>query len=517
MGTSYRFRHCIRTAVPQIVVVDGWIEFEELVCRPAEDPPWRIFDRAEMTNGAGGASVSQKDPNMDAPRPSLEPPRGFFPVVAYLGPSFILVGSIVGSGELIATPLLGAQTGYTCLWLLLFSCFIKVFFQIEIGRYAISTGKTSLEAFEQLGLCVPGTNLRVNWLGWLWFVMVACAIVQQGAMVAGTTQALRLAGLFDVQYDPYVAAAISVGTSLLLLTGRYSVVERVTMILVAMFTAATIFSVIRLQFTDFAVTGQDLVEGMRFQLPSGAVIAALTVFGITGVGASELIAYPYWCLEKGYGRLIGPADQSESWAARARGWVRVMSIDAWSAMLIFTLATMAFFFLAAAILHPQYLVDGILPARDEMIEVLSAMYASTFGAGTKYVFIAGAIAVLYSTLFVATAAHSRMLTDWFGLLGLIDRQDAEKRRFWIAALCVILPQIATAAVLTTGEPVFLVIVSGVAQSLLLPFLGAAILTLSYRRTDKRIRGGIAWHICLWVAYLLMSAGSVFMLYKQLFL
>lgn len=436
-------------------------------------------------------------------------------MLAYLGPGFILVGSIVGSGELIATPLLGAQTGYICLWLLLFSCFIKVFFQIEFGRYAISTGKTSLEAFQQLGVPVPGTRWRLNWLGWLWFVMVLCAIVQQGAMVAGTTQALRLAGLFEAKYDPVVSIAIAMSTSMLLLTGRYSVVERGTLLLVGMFTAATIYSVIRLQFTDFAVRPTDLLEGMQFQLPSGAVIAALTVFGITGVGASELIAYPYWCLEKGYGRLIGTPEPTETWARRARGWIRVMAIDSWSAMLVFTVATLAFFILAAAMLHPRYLANGILPARDEMVEVLSAMYATTFGPGTRYVFIVGVIAVLYSTLFVATAAHSRMLTDWFGILGFVDRTDDEKRRLWIAGLCVILPQVATAAVLTTGEPVLLVVISGVAQSLLLPFLGAAILTLSYRSTDARLRGGIAWYCCLWIAYVLLSGGAVFMLWRQI--
>ena len=34
------------------------------------------------------------------------------------------------------------------MWLILLSCVIKVFVQVEMGRYAITHGKTSLAAFD---------------------------------------------------------------------------------------------------------------------------------------------------------------------------------------------------------------------------------------------------------------------------------------------------------------------------------------------------------------------------------
>ncbi|GAG60928.1 unnamed protein product, partial [marine sediment metagenome] len=37
----------------------------------------------------------------------------------------------------------------------------------------------------------------------------------------------------------------------------------------------------------------------------GGVSVALAALGIIGVGAAELMVYPYWCLEKGYGKSIG--------------------------------------------------------------------------------------------------------------------------------------------------------------------------------------------------------------------
>ena len=35
-----------------------------------------------------------------------------------------------------------------------------------------------------------------------------------------------------------------------------------------------------------------------------AFTVAFAAFGIIGVGASELIYYPYWCLEKGYASFV---------------------------------------------------------------------------------------------------------------------------------------------------------------------------------------------------------------------
>ena len=100
---------------------------------------------------------------------------------------------------------------------------------------------------------------------------------------------------------------------------------------------------------------------------------------------------------------------------------RVMQLDAWSSMLVFTIATVAFYFLGAAVLHPQ----GLDPKGPEMIPTLSQMYLQPL-EGTAlaalrpftYVgFLVGAWAVLFKTLYVATAANSRMTADFFYHLG----------------------------------------------------------------------------------------------------
>ena len=48
------------------------------------------------------------DPYTRRPEDAREPPQGFAPTLKFLGPSLILAGSVVGSGEIILTTTLGA-------------------------------------------------------------------------------------------------------------------------------------------------------------------------------------------------------------------------------------------------------------------------------------------------------------------------------------------------------------------------------------------------------------------------
>ena len=170
--------------------------------------------------------------------------------------------------------------------------------------------------------------------------------------------------------EHFWAAVTTLAAILLLLSGGYRRLERITTVLVAAVTLFTVASVLILQWTTFRITLPDLESGFELAVPTAAVALAFSAFGITGVGASELFAYPYWCIEKGYARYTGLRSEDDAWAHRARGWTRVMQLDAWISMVVFTIATVAFYFLGAAVLHPQ----GLDPKGPEMIPTLSRMY-----------------------------------------------------------------------------------------------------------------------------------------------
>ncbi|HXG48682.1 MAG TPA: Nramp family divalent metal transporter [Methylomirabilota bacterium] len=435
------------------------------------------------------------------PRPA---PVRALDILRQLGPGLIISAVIVGSGELIVTPKLGATVGFSMLWFIILGCFIKVFVQIELGRYAIARGMTTLEAMNS----IPGPRLIVSWLLWLWLLMYVALVFQVAGMVGGLASVFALAGLPVANWLLTVLVAAS--CAVLLVLGRYRLVESVSTALVVLFTLTTLVAVGALQSTPFAITAGQIAEGLKFRLPE-QFTTAFAAFGIIGVGASELIYYPYWCLEKGYARNVGAHEDEAAWYARARGWLRVMRIDAWVSFAIYTTATLAFYLLGAAVLHAK----GLVVENNQMIATLSHMYRETFGQWSYWLFLVGAFAVLYSTVFGATASNARLFADALVLFRVVRYRTPDDRARMVRAGCVLLPCAFATVFLVLGEPVSLVFVGALAQGLMLPFLAAAALYFCHRRLPPLLRPGLLWRLWLWLAALAMTLVGLYKVWEEL--
>jgi Mn2+/Fe2+ NRAMP family transporter len=414
-------------------------------------------------------------------------------MIRYWGPGLILTASVVGSGELIATTSLGASVGFVALWLILISCVIKVALQLVIGRYAIFTGETTLTFMDQ----IPGPRLRASWFTWAWLLMLLFVNLQQGAMLGGVAMVLNIVmpGLSITVWAMIIAVVVMA----LLMVGRYGLLEKLSTAMVASFTLTTIISGLLLQSTEFGLSIPDLVEGMKFRLPEGGVAIAIAVFGITGIGTTEIIFYPYWCIEKGYARAVGVYDGSEGWYARAKGWIRTMNWDAFLSMVIYTILTIAFYTLGAAVLHPQ----GLFPEGNEMIIVLSEMYTKVIGAGAFYLFLLGAFFALFSTIFVSVAANARLFADCFHLIGIAKIQSYADRMRWVRGLIVAMPILHFVLFISFQMPVWMVIVGGTAQTLLLPAIAFGTLYLRYKKLSKRLLPSRTLDVVLWISALVI--------------
>lgn len=432
-----------------------------------------------------------------------EAPTTFNGIRKQLGPGLIISANIVGSGELIVTTKLGADVGFIMLWFIILGCLIKVFVQLELGRYAISKRKTTLEALNT----VPGPKWIVSWLVWIWTLMYAAIFFQLSGMVGGLAQVFNLAGS-DLSHT-VLAILITGSCAILLYVGRYKFIQNFSSIMIASFTVFTIFAVFSLYWTQYGVTGSQIAEGMSFRLPKEFLIA-FAAFGVIGVGASELIVYPYWCLEKGYGKYVGPDDGSEAWIYRAQGWIRVMKYDAMLSLVIYTGATVAFYLLGAAVLYGR----GIPVENDNLMVNLSNIYSTSFGDVGLWIFVVGAMAVLYSTVFVATASNSRLGVDFLNLLGILKCDTEEKRKNAVRIACVVLPALFCIFYLSVGKPVTLVAVGAVAQALMLPFVSMAALYFLYYQTHERLRPKVSWIICLWISAIAMTAVGFYQVWRE---
>jgi Mn2+/Fe2+ NRAMP family transporter len=433
------------------------------------------------------------------------PPATLTSALRRIGPGMVLAASIVGSGELIATTTLGAQVGFAVLWVIVLSCAIKPVVQGEFGRYTIATGHTALEGFNR----IPGPRFGVGWLVWAWTITVTLTLLQVGGMYGGVAQVLHLLAP-SIPVNAWVGVCFLI-TLALLLGGGYERIERLAIVKVGVFTLLTVCAAAILLRRPDAVSLADLQSGFNFELPAAGLATAIAVFGITGVGATELVMYPYWCVEKGYARFVGERDGSPAWTGRARGWIRVMHLDITCSLVIYTMATVAFYLLGAGVLNRM----GLVPAERDTVVVLSNIYTQTLGGWALWLFYLGAVVTLYGTVFASTAAHARLFADAVRIAGFYPRDDAASRLRWRNRFVVLLSVVPVMLYWFLRSPVQMVVAGGVAQALMLPLIGGAVIYLRHRHLPAEIHPTLGTTGTLWISSAVMLGFASYYVWSRI--
>ena len=210
------------------------------------------------------------------------PPTGFGGRIKYLGPSLIVTGAVIGSGELVLTTSLGAAAGWALLWWLLLSCWCKSLVQAELARYTIVSGDTYLRAINRL----PGRIWRISWPIWLGLMAYIPGTMGLGGIIGGAGQSLSfLASLADITIDGVVCTGIiAVSCSIILSSGSYKWLESIMLPLVITFTIATLVCSVAMQFTEYRVSVPEIVTGLKpdWALFVSFAALALAAYGYTG-------------------------------------------------------------------------------------------------------------------------------------------------------------------------------------------------------------------------------------------
>jgi manganese transport protein len=434
-----------------------------------------------------------------------EPPGSLLPSIRFLGPGLLLSASIVGGGELIVTTKFGAQAGFTLLWVIILSCLVKVAIQLEYGRHCITHGTASFQSWN------AGRGLRLAGIHW----SVYCGIIYFIISIIGLSGVLGAAAevasyaIFGIAINTWLWI-IALFLGLVLFHGQYKSIEITATILNFLFVSAVLYCLFAVQGTPYAFSFSDVVSGLSFKLPSDTVVIAVAVFGITGLAAGEIFIYPSWCLEKGYAAWTGPRDESPEWAARARGWTRVMTLDAFVSMIVYTVSTIAFYLLGAAVLSGQDEIQG----GSRLVQQLSAIFTEVMGDGTMAIFMLGAFAVLFSTMFANSAAFARIWTDGLEVCRLIRADDPRQRRLMIAIFSFIVPGGCALSFLLIQKPLLLMIFLGVVNSGFLLVVTWQALVYRYRETDLRLRPSRLYDITLWLSCVAILCVAIRVLWIQ---
>ena len=429
----------------------------------------------------------------------------------FIGPSVVVTGSVVGSGSIVMTPLLGAAAGFLLLWWLLLSMWSKPIIQAEISRYVVVTKKTFLEAFADMpGFKTTIQGKTTSWLVWFMFVGVIPSIAGMGGLAGAVAEAGN--SMF-----PFLSVELWVGISclitwLLLYLGSYRSLEKTLLAMVLLFSFITMLIAISMQLTEFQVSAVQISEGLKFSFPTEYLPLALAVFGFTGISYGEIMAYTYWCLEKGYAG--SKADNIEE----TQNWIKTMQTDVWVTVFFITLGTLPFFFLGAGVLNNVNELQEILATSSfwevDVISALQNMFSLVLGGWAKWLFIILAFFVLFSTLLSGTAAFTRTISDYLISMGLVKEKE-DTRNNLIKLVAFGIPFLSGLFYFILPNPLTLLLIAGIWAALGLPIVNIGALYL-INKLEPALQPKLSTIIILWISLILQLSMAALIIYDIVF-
>ncbi len=211
-----------------------------------------------------------------------------------IGPSFILLGLALGSGELILWPYLAATYGLGLLWGALLGITLQFVLNTETMRYSLAWGESVFVGFRRISRLIP-----------VWFVI--STLIPWSLPGFSSASAELLSGFVPRIPTTVIALALLVLVGIILTAGSslYKTMERFQTIIILLGLPFLFFlSWVLSSTSDWQLALQGLAgkgEGFWF-FPQGVAISAfLGAFAYAGAGGNLNLAQSYYIKEKGFG------------------------------------------------------------------------------------------------------------------------------------------------------------------------------------------------------------------------
>ena len=203
--------------------------------------------------------------------------------ISKLGPGLLFAGAAIGVSHLVQSTRAGADFGFGLIWaLFLVNLFKYPFFQYG-PRYAIATGESLLDGYYKIGKFFLITYFILNILT-MFTIQTAVTIVTAGlaSSLFGFTDNMVIWSLI-----------ITVACYLILLVGKYNLLDRMIKIIILILAISTIFST--------GVASLNTIETYTFEqvFPTGAGLVFLVAFmGWMPAPLDISIWHSIWAIEK---------------------------------------------------------------------------------------------------------------------------------------------------------------------------------------------------------------------------
>ena len=433
------------------------------------------------------------------------------PLRRIIGPSVILVGVGIASGEYILFPFIASQVGLVFLWAAIVGLLTQYFINMEIERYTLATGETAVTGFQRL------------WKP-LGLLMVACAILPNiwpaWATSAATITTFLLGG--GNANAIAIGAMVLIGIALSASPVVYQTIEKfefakVALVLVFLVVALTT-AVSAGAFGDLDQTATSFGSFTGGQIELAVLLGALAY---AGAGGTNNLVVSNWIRDKGYGmgayapRVVSPITGTEEAEPSGRGyvfpvtdrnlerwrdWWRKANIEQFFSFFVIGAITIVVFSLVAY--STVYGNPAVQDSDFDFIQTEGNVLKDTVGTwfGTLF-WVIGAISLFGAALGIIDYV-SRLVADVLRVGYLRDhRRWTESRLYFVVVWFLIA---SGTAILLSGfdQPLELVVIAAASSGGVM-FIYSMLLLIINRRflpAPLKVRG-IRFAVLLWAVAL----------------
>lgn len=366
------------------------------------------------------------------------------------GPGLVVAATGIGSGDVVAGLVAGANYGLVLLWAVALGAFFKFVLSEGIARWQLATGLTALE-----GWAAHLPRWVMYYFGFylvFWTVFVTAAL----------TNATGL-GLSNLTGGAIPQSWASVGHALFgaafVLIGGYKGFEKLMKFLVGIMGFSILFCAIR-TFSNPA----GMVQGLLVPtIPTGAGMYVISLVGAIG-GTVTMLSYNYWMREEG---LSGEAN-----VGYVRGDLGVAyTFTALFAVAIVLMANQAF--------H----VDGITLTNASALPRMAETLGEVLGPLGSWAYSVGFWAAVFASLLGVWQSIPYLYADYWAILKKMspaERKATANRKSKAYRLALLFVTIAPLPFAFLQQPIAIVIAYTLIGSLFMPFLAATLLYLNNR-------------------------------------
>ena len=456
-------------------------------------------------------------------RGELRSPPSFWKI---LGPSFILLGLGLGSGEIILWPYLSANYGLGLIWGAVVGITFQFFINMEIARYTLVTGESVFVGWTRLvGKLAPVWFIVSTLLPWMWPGIVASAARIMGAGL-GIEETTGLA----------VGMILLSGIALTLGPVLYNTQEQMQKWLIILGVPIVLgLSWYLANGSDWNQLAMGVIgggEGFRF-LPLGVPIASfLAAVAFSGAGGNLNLGTSQNVKEKGYamgagmGRitsiLTGKHEEVELTGKLFEGteenkrtfwkWWRLVNIEHGVVFWLTGLVTMlSLALLSYATVHNKLTgvtgVDFVISEGGVIGERIGMFW------GRVFLIIAGLM--LFATQLSVLATTGKIMAENWAIIKYSQFRSENLSKYFYLFLWILIVMQIGVLMLGFREPLQLVIVSAVLNAGSMFIFSVMIMWLNRKKLPVIFRANWGRKMMMILAILFLGGFSVWTLMQYL--